>query len=81
MKFNFLYEENLKLWDKIELIAKNIYKAKKITASDEVKEQLKSFENNGHGKLQFVSQKLSIVFLQIQNLRVLLLTTKYQLER
>ena len=61
-KFNFLYEENLKLWDKIELIEKNIYKAKKITASDEVKEQLKSFENNGHGKLPVCIAKTQYSF-------------------
>ena len=38
-KFSFLYKDNLKLWDKIEIIAKKIYKASKITANDEVKNQ------------------------------------------
>ncbi len=61
-KFNFLYEENLKLWDKIELIAKKIYKAKKITASDEVKKQLKNFENNGYGKLPVCIAKTQYSF-------------------
>ncbi len=61
-KFNFLYKDNLKLWDKIQLIAKKIYKANKITASDEVKEQLKSFESNGHGKLPVCIAKTQYSF-------------------
>ena len=61
-KFNFLYKDNLKLWNKIELIAKKIYKANKITASDEVKEQLKSFESNGHGKLPVCIAKTQYSF-------------------
>ena len=52
----------MKLWDKIELIAKNIYKAKKIIASDEVKEQLRNFENNGHGKLPVCIAKTQYSF-------------------
>ena len=47
-KFDFLYKDNLKLWDKIELIAKKIYKADKITASSEVIKELDKFEKNGH---------------------------------
>ena len=61
-KFNFLYKDNLKLWDKIELIAKKIYKADKITASDEVKKQLKDFENNGHGRLPVCIAKTQYSF-------------------
>ena len=61
-RFNFLYKNNLKLWDKIELIAKKIYKANKITASDEVKKQLIDFENNGHGKLPVCIAKTQYSF-------------------
>ena len=61
-RFNFLYKDNLKLWDKIELIAKKIYKANKITASDEVKKQLIDFENNGHGKLPVCIAKTQYSF-------------------
>ena len=42
-KFSFLYKDNLKLWDKIEIITKQIYRAEKITADNDVKNQLKIF--------------------------------------
>ena len=61
-KFQFLYKDDLKLWDKIELIAKKIYKARNITASDEVKDQLKIFENNGHGHLPVCIAKTQYSF-------------------
>ena len=61
-KFKFLYTNNLKLWDKIELIAKQIYKADKITADEKVKEQLKVFENNGHGNLPVCIAKTQFSF-------------------
>ena len=61
-KFNFLYKDNLKLFDKIELIAKEIYNASKITASEEVLEQLKIFENNGYGHLPVCIAKTQFSF-------------------
>ena len=61
-KFQFLYKDDLKLWNKIELIAKKIYKASNITASDEVKEQLKIFEDNGHGHLPVCIAKTQYSF-------------------
>ena len=61
-KFNFLYKDNLKLWNKIELIAKEIYRADKITASEEVKEQLKIYEKNGHGHLPVCIAKTQYSF-------------------
>jgi len=61
-KFNFLYKDNLKLFDKIELIAKEIYNASKITASEEVLEQLKIYENNGYGHLPVCIAKTQFSF-------------------
>ncbi len=61
-KFSLLYNNNVKLWDKIELIAKKIYRANKITASDEVKEQLKTFEDYGHGGLPVCIAKTQYSF-------------------
>ena len=46
-KFKFLYNDSKSLWEKIEIIAKEIYRADKITASEEIKQKLKTFENNG----------------------------------
>jgi formate--tetrahydrofolate ligase len=61
-KFNFLYKNNLKLWDKIELITKEIYKASNITASREIIEQLKIFEDNGYGHLPVCIAKTQYSF-------------------
>ncbi len=61
-KFKFLYKDNLKLWDKIDLIAKQIYRADKITASDEVKEQLAIFEKNGFAHLPVCIAKTQYSF-------------------
>ena len=46
-KFKFLYNDSKSLWEKIEIIAKEIYRADKITATEEIKQKLNSFENNG----------------------------------
>ena len=61
-KFDFLYKDNLKLWDKIELIAKKIYKADKITASSEVIKELDKFEKNGHRHLPVCIAKTQYSF-------------------
>ena len=45
--FKLLYKDNKSLWEKIETIAKEIYRANKITANDEIKQKLKIFETNG----------------------------------
>ena len=46
-KFKFLYDDSKSLWEKIEIIAKEIYRADRITATEEIKQKLKTFENNG----------------------------------
>ncbi len=45
--FKFLYTNNKSLLEKIEIIAKEIYRADKIIASHEIKKKLRFFENNG----------------------------------
>ena len=61
-RFHFLYEENLKLLEKVELIAKQIYKANKVVVNDEIKEQLRVFEKNGHGNLPVCIAKTQYSF-------------------
>ena len=61
-EFNFLYKDKLKLWDKIDTIAKQIYRAHKITASAQVIKQLKIFENNGYGHLPVCIAKTQYSF-------------------
>ena len=60
--FKFLYDEKDTLWNKIEKIAKEIYKASNITADKNVKEQLKNFEENGYGKLPVCIAKTQYSF-------------------
>ena len=60
--FKFLYDENETLWNKVEKIAKEIYKASKITAEESIKEQLKIFEKNGYGKLPVCIAKTQYSF-------------------
>ena len=60
--FKFLYDENDALWNKVEKIAKDIYKASKITADENVKEQIKIFEKNGYGKLPVCIAKTQYSF-------------------
>jgi len=60
--FKFLYNENETLWNKIETIAKEIYKASKITADEKVKEELIKFQKNGYGKLPVCIAKTQYSF-------------------
>ena len=60
--FKFLYKDEDTLWNKIETIAKEIYKANKISADENVKEQLKNFEQNGYGKLPVCIAKTQFSF-------------------
>jgi len=61
-KFNYLYSEKITPWEKIEKIAKEIYGANRITASDDVKDKLKNFEKNGYGKLPVCIAKTQYSF-------------------
>ena len=61
-KFKYLYHEKLPLWNKIEKIAKEIYRAKKISASNEVKKEIKNFENIGYGDLPVCIAKTQYSF-------------------
>ena len=60
--FKFLYDEKDTLWNKIEKICKEIYKASNIIADENVKEQLKTFEKNGYGKLPVCIAKTQYSF-------------------
>ena len=60
--FKFLYDENDGLWNKIEKIAKEIYKANKITADKEIKSQLEAFEKSGYKNLPVCIAKTQYSF-------------------
>ena len=50
-KLKLLYPDDMPLFDKIETIAREIYRAKTVTADKAVKDQLKAWEEMGYGKL------------------------------
>jgi formate--tetrahydrofolate ligase len=61
-KFKYLYENNLGLLEKINLIAKQIYNADKITLNDEVEKKIKFFEDNGYSHLPVCVAKTQYSF-------------------
>jgi formate--tetrahydrofolate ligase len=61
-KLNFLYPDDMPLFTKIETIAKEIYRAKTVTADKSVKDQLKTWEEMGYGKLPICIAKTQYSF-------------------
>jgi formate--tetrahydrofolate ligase len=61
-KLKFLYPDETPLFEKIETIAREIYRAKNVTADKSVKDQLKSWEEMGHGKLPICIAKTQYSF-------------------
>jgi len=61
-KLKFLYPDEMPLFEKIETIAREIYRAKNVTADKSVKGQLKSWEEMGYGKLPICVAKTQYSF-------------------
>ena len=61
-KLKLLYPDDMPLFGKIETIAKEIYRAKAVTADKAVKDQLKSWEEMGYGKLPICVAKTQYSF-------------------
>jgi len=61
-KLRFLYPDEMPLFEKIETIAKEIYRAKNVTADKSVKDQLKAWEEMGYGKLPICVAKTQYSF-------------------
>ena len=61
-KLKFLYPDDMPLFTKIETIAKEIYRAKTVTADKSVKDQLKTWEEMGYGKLPICVAKTQYSF-------------------
>ena len=60
--FDYLYSEKLSLWKKIEKIAKDIYRARNISAPVSVRKQLEEFEKNGYRNLPVCIAKTQYSF-------------------
>ena len=55
--FQLLYKDEMPLWSKIETIAKRIYRAAEVTTVDRVHQQIKSYQEAGHGNLPICMAK------------------------
>ncbi len=67
--FNYLYEDNLPLFKKIEKIALEIYHASEVVADTKVRQQLKDFEAKGYGNLPVCIAKTQYSFSTDPNLK------------
>ena len=61
-KLKLLYPDEMPLYEKIRTIAKEIYRAKDISADKSVRDQLASFESMGYGKLPICVAKTQYSF-------------------
>jgi len=61
-KLKLLYPDEMPLWEKIRTIAREIYRAKDISADKAVRDQLSSFEAMGYGKLPVCIAKTQYSF-------------------
>ena len=68
-KMQFSYEDNDTLWDKINKIAKKVYRASEVTADDNVKAQIESLQKAGYGKFPVCVAKTQSSFSTDAKLR------------
>jgi formate--tetrahydrofolate ligase len=66
--FNYVYDENLSLWEKIETIATKLYGAASVTAKPKVKAQLAAWEAD-YGKFPICIAKTQMSFSTNPNLK------------
>ena len=67
--FNHLYEDSLSLFEKIETIAKKIYRSDEVVANHSIKEQLLAWEKAGYSHLPVCMAKTQYSFSTDPNLR------------
>jgi formate--tetrahydrofolate ligase len=67
--FTTLYPDSMPLMDKIETIAKKIYRADEVIADQSIKDQLKAWEEAGYGDLPICIAKTQYSFSTDPNLR------------
>jgi formate--tetrahydrofolate ligase len=67
--FSPLYPDEMSLFEKIETIAKGIYRADEVLADKSVRAQLKTWEDQGYGHLPICMAKTQYSFSTDPNLR------------
>ena len=60
--FRFLYEDDMRLWDKVRTIAQEIYGAQGIIADQKIRDQFAVFEQDGYGHLPVCIAKTPLSF-------------------
>ena len=68
-KFAPLYKDKISLFEKIETVAKNIYRADEVLASKPIRDQLKQWEDAGYGDLPICMAKTQYSFTTDPNRR------------
>ena len=66
---NYLYSNDINPWQKIEIIAKEIYGASEVVADTKIREQLKKIQEEGFGKLPICIAKTQYSFSTDPNLK------------
>ena len=61
-EFKCLYPDDMPLWDKIETVAREIYRAEKIIADKKVREEIALFQDSGRGNLPVCIAKTPLSF-------------------
>jgi formate--tetrahydrofolate ligase len=67
--FDYLYSDDMPLWDKMETIAKKIYGASSISAPANIKKQIDDLQANGYGKFPVCVAKTQYSFSTDPTLR------------
>ena len=68
-KFEFLYPDNMALWDKARTIAQQIYGARGIIADQRIRERFSELQESGHGNLPVCIAKTQYSFSTDPNLK------------
>ena len=61
-KFNYLYSDETNILEKIEKIAKEIYRAKKVEVDEKIKEEITKIERAGFGRFPICVAKTQYSF-------------------
>ncbi len=67
--FKFLYDDKSSLFKKIEIIAKELYRASEVVADTKIRDQLKAFEERGYQSLPICIAKTQYSFSTDPNLK------------
>src|SRR6266705_1126719 len=68
-KFSYVYDDHDTLWDKMNKIAKKVYRASEVTADSKVRNQIKKLQDDGYGHYPVSVAKTQYSFSTDRQLR------------